>query len=259
MGIVSFFTTDGIMPKIFGGILFVIGIYIIPRINEKIDIGIKSKYILIAFLIGFFGLAITFENKPDEQLKENQYFVTANKLNVRKGEGANFDVVYQLDKGDSLVVIAKNEEWAEISTSKGNGFVSSKYISIENPEKSKESDWVTYLVIGGIVLFALFSKKGSSSSSGTSSSKSSTDSKPTAKPKIEKPKFICKYCGYENENLSTLTFFSCSKSPSGKHIPYEKGVQPIYYCKHCGYSNKNLGTLTFFSCSKSPSGKHQPL
>lgn len=140
LGIISFFATYGIIPKVLGGLLLVIGVYIIPRINEKIDLGIKPKYILIAYLIGLLGIVLTFENNHEPQIKQNQYFVTAKKLNIRKGQGANYAVVYQLEEEDTVEVISKNGDWAEISTSKGTGYASTKYLSNEIPKKSNKSD-----------------------------------------------------------------------------------------------------------------------
>ena len=73
---------------------------------------------------------------------------------------------------------------------------------------------------------------------------------------------ICKYCGKE-DNVGTLTGTRCSKSPTGKHIPYEgdmvvrkSGCDPTFIkrtefvCKYCGYKAKTISSLTSSRCSK---------
>jgi hypothetical protein len=263
IGLMVIFKSDTWIQRIFTGIFILISLYIIPKINNWLRLGIRPKFIAITFLVSFLGMVYTDSIKPSNETEiaeadsVEQYYVTASKLNVRKGSGTNYEVVCKLDKGDKVEIISQTNDWTEIKSSQGQGYVSSKYISTEKPETPETPEWLTYLIIGAIVLYGLFSKKGSSSSGSSSKPRSTPTTRPTPKP--EKPKHICKYCGYEHENLKTLTFFSCSKSPTGKHVPYEKGVQPVYYCKHCGYEHKNLKTLTFFSCSKSPSGTHEPL
>ena len=71
--------------------------------------------------------------------------------------------------------------------------------------------------------------------------------------------YICKHCGDKQNDLSFFLILSCSKSPTGKHQPFEGGVQSEYICKHCGDKQNNLSFFLTLSCSKSPTGKHQPL
>ena len=68
----------------------------------------------------------------------------------------------------------------------------------------------------------------------------------------------CEYCGSRYSNLQSLTSGSCSKSPSGKHVPYEGDEKSQYYCEYCGSKYSNLQSLTSGSCSKSPTRKHHP-
>jgi hypothetical protein len=267
-GITSFFDTYGIMPKIFGGILLLVGLYIIPKIYNSLNLGIKIKHIVITYLVGLIGLALTIDNKPPKPIDKNTFYITAKTLNIRKGEGKQYDVLYKLNKGDKISVIEKGESWSKISSSQGDGFASNKYISNTNPKDSGEDNILTYIIIGAIVLYGVFSKSGSSNSGGSSKPRSTPPSRPTSSPKSapkptpkptpQKPKHICKHCGFENTSLHTLTTFSCSNSPTRKHQPFEGGIQSKYICKDCGFENSSMHTLTTFSCSNSPTGKHRP-
>ncbi|MCL2311540.1 MAG: hypothetical protein FWC41_03465 [Firmicutes bacterium] len=83
-------------------------------------------------------------------------------------------------------------------------------------------------------------------------------------------KFFCQYCGYQSSTISGMTGQRCSKSPNGKHIPYEgsriiravdcKGANQClptnlfidigYTCKYCGRKAKTISSLTGNRCSK---------
>lgn len=264
-GVFSFFETDYWLPKIFAVSLTLTGLYIIPLINKKLKIKIKPLIISIIFLVSFLGIPISeTSKKSDNSIDAKKYYVTANVLNVREGQGKKYKVLFKLKKGDEVYVISEDNNWAKIVISdEQTGYVASEFISDKPPKKKKGDNWLSYIVISVIILLGMFSKGDTSCTSTVSAQKQTAkpvQKKPQQiKEKTEEPVFICKYCGYTNKDLSTLTFFSCSRSPTGKHVPYEKGVQPMYYCKYCGYKNKDLGTLTFFSCSKSPTGKHEPL
>ncbi|MGG5601193.1 SH3 domain-containing protein [Myroides sp. C8-3] len=196
-------------------------------------------------------------------------YVNTELLNVRSGAGANYDVVDKIAQGEKVTTYSTQGKWTEIELTNGKrGYVSTKFLSDSQNKSSssnkKGNSWIGYIIVIGFILYGLnkvrkFFSGGSSSYSGSSSNSQPQErrsEKPQPKPK---QKYICKHCGYENENLGTLTFFSCNKSPTKKHQPLEGGVQEMYSCKHCGYQNKNLGTLTFFTCHRSPTGKHQPL
>ena len=70
--------------------------------------------------------------------------------------------------------------------------------------------------------------------------------------------FYCKCCGVKRSSISSLTSSSCSKSPTGKHIPYEGEEKDEYCCKYCGVERSSISSLTSSSCRKSPTGKHHP-
>ncbi len=85
----------------------------------------------------------------------------------------------------------------------------------------------------------------------------------TTKPKststsVSSKKYLCKYCGHESSALKYLTASSCVRSPSGKHQPFEGGVQDNYICMDCGHESPSLISLTGSSCVRSPTGKHRP-
>jgi len=72
-------------------------------------------------------------------------------------------------------------------------------------------------------------------------------------------KFFCMYCGSTYSSISTMTSFSCRKSPTGNHVPYEGSEKSKYICKYCGSSYSSISTMTSFSCKKSPTGNHVPM
>lgn len=196
-------------------------------------------------------------------------YVDTELLNVRSGAGTKYDVIDKISQGEKVIAYSTQGTWTEIELNNGTrGYVSTKFLSNTQNQKSstdkKGNSWVGYIIVIGFILYGLnkvrkFFGGGSSSFSGSNSNSQPQErrsEKPQPKPK---QKYICKHCGFENENLGTLTFFSCQRSPTKKHQPLEGGVQEMYSCKHCGYQNKNLGTLTFFTCHRSPTGKHQPL
>lgn len=83
------------------------------------------------------------------------------------------------------------------------------------------------------------------------------------KPKTPEIKYYCKYCGIEYSRVSDLTYYSCSRHPSGpnkgKHSLYHGDTNPPFYCKYCGIEYSRLSDLTYYSCSRHPNkGKHAP-
>lgn len=191
-------------------------------------------------------------------------YVNTETLNIREGAGKEYNVIGQVNKNDKVNTLTESDSWTQIETETGlTGFIATKYLSSTADETKssdkKDSSLFSILVVLGIIGYGLYKIKNFFSGLFGGSS-TPTRERRTEKPKPKpKQKYICKHCGYENENLGTLTFFSCQRSPTKKHQPLEGGVKEIYSCKHCGYQNKNLGTLTFFSCHRSPTGKHHPL
>ena len=70
-----------------------------------------------------------------DKLNENQNaIVTADSLKIRKGAGTNSDVLGYVSKGDNLEILEsdKGSGWTKIKIGDQEGYVSTKYISIEN-------------------------------------------------------------------------------------------------------------------------------
>jgi len=245
-GIYILFDSVYILTKIFAGLLTITGLYIIPLIRRHVNITIKPLFISIFFLVVFLGIPISeTSQKHDINNETEECYITANVLNVREGQGTNFKIICKLKKGDKINLISKEDNWAKISIDNEKvGYVSSKYISNKEPNKKDDKNWLIYIVIGIIVVIGMFSNGESSTMS--------------EKETASESNFVCKYCGYEDNSLKYLTSYPCSKSPTGNHIPYEKGIQSIYNCKHCGYEDKSLKYLTSYPCSKSPTGNHIP-
>jgi DNA-directed RNA polymerase subunit RPC12/RpoP len=263
-----------------------------------------KKFILFFILVSCFFTA------------QQKMIVNTKLLNVRAGAGTKYEVVDQVASGTSVLVLEKKGNWYRVDLQNGiKGYVNQKFLSlpvqkIMNKKKEGESyGWKFWAILIGLFLFGLFRKRYSSSStkysmaenqenetfprsSTVNSINSDADSEsdsnsgyickccgqkykslhtltfmscsrsPTRKHiafegGIQK-RYICEYCGQENNSLGSLVFHSCSHSPTKKHIPYIGGVQDAYSCKHCGQEYRKLSTLTFMSCHRSPSGKHEP-
>lgn len=192
--------------------------------------------------------------------------VNATKLNVRSGPSTEFEVVEQLENETVVKVISSSNGWSKLDLERnGEYYVSSKFLSSiskandkkeTRDEDEKDSNYLWTLLIVGFLIYYFFFKKDKSNSN--RSYKPKPNKAPTySKP--EKQKFLCECCGYESNSLHALTHFNCNQSPTGKHVPFHKGVQPKYFCKYCGYESKSLHALTHFNCNKSPVGKHRPL
>lgn len=80
------------------------------------------------------------------------------------------------------------------------------------------------------------------------------------------PKFYCKNCGKEFNNVRSLTSSYCVAHPDGpnkgKHILYEGSEKSKYTCKFCGKQFNDLRSLTSGYCVHHPDGtnkgKHSP-
>lgn len=71
--------------------------------------------------------------------------------------------------------------------------------------------------------------------------------------------YLCKWCGYEASNISSLTAGNCARNPAprGKHELYEGSKKQRYSCKHCGYSTSSIASLTAGICARHPTkGRH---
>ena len=146
-------------------------------------------------------------------------YVDTELLNVRSGAGTKYDVIEKISQGEKVTAYSTQGTWTEIELNNGTrGYVSTKFLSNSQNQKSspdkKDNSWIGYLLVIGFVLYAL-NKVRKFFTGGNSSYSSSPNSQP--RERVEKPqpkpkqKYICKHCGYENENLGTLTFFTCTR------------------------------------------------
>jgi endonuclease YncB( thermonuclease family) len=71
--------------------------------------------------------------------REYQY-VTASALNVRAGAGAEHQVIDRLQHGARVGIMETNGEWTRVVTDQGAGWVSSAYLSDNQPAAPQQSD-----------------------------------------------------------------------------------------------------------------------
>jgi len=174
-GLITIFDMPFWLSKIFAGLLIITGLYIIPPINKKLNFNVKTIYVSIFLLICFFGIPISDIFRPDkivQTVKENnteEYFITANVLNVRVGQGKEYDVIMKLNKDDKINVISNEGEWTKISLDSSKiGYVSSEFISNKPKDEQGKNSWLGYLAIGGIIIIGMFFKgKNSANSNST--------------------------------------------------------------------------------------------
>ena len=79
------------------------------------------------FLFLFFCIIYPCTIKAQDN-GQNQYVVTATKLNVRSGPSANSKIVGGLSKGETAEVYSINNGWANIDYKGTNAYISAKYI-----------------------------------------------------------------------------------------------------------------------------------
>lgn len=231
---------------------------ILPKLlnirTMKIEVSITTLFFLILCSI---------------TIAQEKRIVITEVLNVRTGEGTDYDAIEQVKEGDTLIAFESEGTWTKIELASGEtGYVSSEFLSpplidtnSSDLERQKSNSWFgTIFVIVAIVIILGAAKKTLFSKSISKNTQSKSDTQKSNETNLKDDNiYICKHCGTKDKNLNSLTFHFCHRSPTGKHQPLEGGIQEIYSCKHCGIKNKNLNSLTFQSCHRSPTGKHQPL
>lgn len=75
------------------------------------------------------------------KFEEYQGIVTTKNLKVRSGPSTSNEILDRLAKGQSVMIIDKENEWFKITYKGGKGWAHSSYISTENPKK-KESEYL---------------------------------------------------------------------------------------------------------------------
>ena len=255
-GIFILFTGVFILSKIFAGLLIIIGLYIIPLINKYVKIGLRPIYISILFSGCLIGIPISeTREKHNENIETEIYVITANNLNVRAGESTDDSVIFKLVKGDKINVIAKDDEWTKIELDNGQiGFVSSKFISAnnirdksENNDKKGKYNWLTYFMIGGVIVVLLFSKDDNAKSKKSISENNKISS-------IQFKNYQCIKCGRLVQNTKKPSAFDCSEG--GHHSWFDLGEvgDTNYECVRCRLLLKSKKTPSVFDCTEG--GRH---
>ena len=195
-------------------------------------------------------------------------YINTENLNIRKGPGKNYEVVDVVPIATQISVLETSGKWSKIETNDGvKGYVSTKFLSstkpyVNLPDNKSSIPWkLIFFIIGILVLYRFFRGSKSNSSSYRSSAKNTSGNYQeniSSNSQNKKEKFLCKFCGREENSLFFLTSVKCSKSSSGYHIPYEGKIADKYACKFCGREEKNLFFLTTGKCSKSNNNYHQP-
>jgi hypothetical protein len=71
--------------------------------------------------------------------------------------------------------------------------------------------------------------------------------------------YVCQYCATESASFEQLVLSPCSKSPRKYHDAYEGTEKTTYTCKECGFESRSFKQLVLSPCSKSPRKYHNPL
>ncbi|SFA94693.1 MULTISPECIES: SH3 domain-containing protein [unclassified Bacillus (in: firmicutes)] len=94
--------------------------------------------------------------------------VNTNDLRVRKGPGTNFQVIGYLNKGDKVKVLETNENWIEISSGFGEGWVSKQFLDISSSGKKNNDNTSKDKIIGeGTIQASSLNVRSKPSLSGT--------------------------------------------------------------------------------------------
>lgn len=88
---------------------------------------------LIIFLLLFLPVA------GGAYAAQSYYVVTANTLNVRSGPGTYYSVAYKLHRGDTVVVLEHNGQWATIQRYGNRYYASSRYMRYVGPVQQKST------------------------------------------------------------------------------------------------------------------------
>jgi hypothetical protein len=71
--------------------------------------------------------------------------------------------------------------------------------------------------------------------------------------------YVCVYCATESASFEQLVLSPCSRSPRRYHDPYEGAEKASYTCKYCGFESRSFKQLVTSPCSQSPRRYHDPL
>ena len=160
-------------------------------------------------------------------IAQDKYVVTGKSVNIRQAANKYATVIGNVQKNDTVIVYSFSDNWAEISTIKGRGYISKNFISkIENisqlTEKKSDYSWIgglIILIILGVITFSIIrfifrkTKKIYTSIVGESPKKS-----PSIKSNVEikKPETIKPYKG-ESFKLPSLNNLHTSDEAYGEY------------------------------------------
>ncbi|MDR2490947.1 MAG: hypothetical protein LBD20_06045 [Spirochaetaceae bacterium] len=71
--------------------------------------------------------------------------------------------------------------------------------------------------------------------------------------------YVCSFCATESSNFTQLVTTACNKSPSKYHQAYEGAEKTSYTCKYCGTESRSFKQLVLSPCNKSPRKYHDAL
>jgi uncharacterized protein YgiM (DUF1202 family) len=126
---------------------------------------------------------------------QDHKFVKSEILNIRESAGKQYKLLGQLKKGDRVVVISDSIGWTKIQSEQGiTGYVASNHLesesklSVPSESKSDGSNWVSALIILGIVIYTGYKVKNIFSGIFGGSSSSSNSRRETTRKSYDSPK-----------------------------------------------------------------------
>lgn len=114
----------------------------------------KSRNIQLFFVAAVLLLFLFLYRKKDGS-SESMYYKTITELNVRKGPGKNYTLLFTLKNGEKINVLSKIEDWYKIEKYGRSGYVHSKHVKpigngiAEDPSSffSPNLSWGNYFVL----------------------------------------------------------------------------------------------------------------
>ncbi|MBK8621342.1 MAG: NERD domain-containing protein [Saprospiraceae bacterium] len=87
----------------------------------------KSRNIQLFFVAAVLLISLFLFRKKDGS-SESRYYKTITALNVRRGPGKNYTLLFTLKKGEKINVLSKIEDWYKIEKYGRSGYVHSKHV-----------------------------------------------------------------------------------------------------------------------------------
>ncbi len=125
----------------------------------------KSRNIQLFFVAAAVLLSLFLFRKNDGS-SEYTYYKTITELNVRKGAGKDYAIVFTLQKGEEVEVLSKEERWYKIIKSGQTGYVRSKYLTLIGKSNTIDSNVFRFLqfivtnlfvfIFSGLFLYGIY-------------------------------------------------------------------------------------------------------